>query len=250
MLDFEDGEFFLGRTVDVEPGRRLRHLWRWLGIGQASSVTWGLEAADGGTRVTVVEEAVNPPWDWQTWNGGGWPGILDQLAAYLRTGTEWRWPWRRMGPYAQVELPVPFYAAWDMLLAPSGLRYWLQLTRGRVAAGESVTLLMGDASGTVEMNLREIVQPGELAPSFLPYFNFTLRRKAWGSEVGGRAWLEPAGWGRCLLQVFLHGWEDVGPGIQLSERKLLAGFVAGAARRACQLCGGAAQAGPHGWSSP
>ena len=109
VLDFEDGEFFLCRPTSVQAPVRLQYLWRWLGIGQATSVAWLLEDAAEGTRVTVVEEAVNPPWDWQTWNGGGWPGILDQLAAYLRTGMEWRWPWRRMGPYAQVELPVPFY---------------------------------------------------------------------------------------------------------------------------------------------
>ena len=129
------------RVLSLSPdGRsrpdRLQYLWRWLGIGQATSVSWSLAPAAGNTCVTVVEEAVNPPWDWQTWNGGGWPGILDQLAAYLRTGMEWRWPWRRMGPYAQVELGVPFYEAWDRLLSPSGLRFWLQLAR-RASAGPS-----------------------------------------------------------------------------------------------------------------
>jgi hypothetical protein len=209
-----------------------------------------MEEAGGGTRVTVVEEAMNPPRDWQTWNGGGWPGILNQLAAYLRTGIEWRWPWRRMGPYAQVELASPFFAAWDQLFSPGGLRFWLQVTRGEFVPGGSLSVLMGDASGPLEMTVRSIVPPGQSPPSFLPSVDFTLNRPSWQAEVGGRLWLEPAGWGRCLFQVFLSNWENVAPALQLSERKLVAGFLAGAAQRASQLCGGAAQAGPHGWSSP
>ncbi len=250
VLDFEDGEFFLCRATQVRPPGRLQYLWRWLGIGQATSVTWDLEDAGMGTRVTVVEEAINPPWDWQTWNGGGWPGILNQLAGFLRTGTEWRWPWRRMGPYAQVELGVPFYAAWDQLFSPGGLRYWLQVTQGEFTPGGSLTVLMGDASGLLAMGVRAIVRPGESPPSFLPAVEFTLKRPVWQAEVGGRLWLEPAGWGRSLFQVFLFNWENVAPGLQLPERKIVAGFLAGAAQRASLLCGGVAQAGPHGWSAP
>jgi uncharacterized protein YndB with AHSA1/START domain len=252
MLDFEDGEFFLCRSTVVEPPYQLQYLWRWLGIGQATSVTWDLEQADGNTRVTVTEEAINPPWDWQTWNGGGWPGILDQLAAHLRTGTEWRWPWRRMGPYAQIELPVPFYEAWDRLFSPSGLRFWLQVMRGSMVLGEAITILMGDASGAIEMAVREIVQPGESPPSFLPYVNFSLKRPVWNSEVGGRLWLEPAGWGRSLFHVFHYNWENLPSGLQLSERKIVTSFWAGAMRRASLMCGGApapiVPMGPHSWS--
>jgi uncharacterized protein YndB with AHSA1/START domain len=90
-LDFEDGEFFLVRSRAVERPHRLEYVWRWLGIGQATAVTWRLEEASpsswngappsnnghAATRVTVIEEAINPPWDWHTWNGGGWPGILN-----------------------------------------------------------------------------------------------------------------------------------------------------------------------------
>jgi uncharacterized protein YndB with AHSA1/START domain len=249
VLDFEDGEFFLCRPRLVQAPERLEYVWRWLGIGKPTLVSWSLGAVDGGTRLTVTEEATNPPWDWQTWNGGGWPGILDQLAAYLRTGMEWRWPWRRMGPYAQVELVVPFYEAWDRLLSTSGLRYWLQVMRGEFAPGRDLTLLMGDASGMVEMAVREVVQPGEVAPSFLPSAAFALRRPVWGTELGGRLWLEPAGWGRCLLQVVLFNWENLPPGLQLPERKILTNFWAGAVNRASLLCGGGpTRAEPHGWS--
>jgi len=249
MLDFEDGEFFLCRTKRASRPDRLEYFWRWLGIGQATSVTWDLGPTGVGTRVTVTEEAVNPPWDWQTWNGGGWPGILDQLAAYLRTGTSWRWPWRRMGPYAQIELPIPFYQAWDQLMSPGGLRFWLQVMQGKLEVDHALTILMGDASGSVEMATREIIQPGQSPPSFLPAVNFSLRRQVWNSEVGGRLWLEPAGWGRSLFQVVHYNWENLPPALQLSERKIVANFWAGAMRRARLMCVSAsAPAGPHSWS--
>src|SRR5436309_2058832 len=51
VLDFEDGEFFLCRTTQIHPPGRLRYLWRWLGIGQATTVTWDLEELGKATRV-------------------------------------------------------------------------------------------------------------------------------------------------------------------------------------------------------
>lgn len=254
VLDFEDGEFFIIRTQEATPpadGRpgALRWTWRWLGIGQAMSVSWQLDAAEGGgTVVTATEEAVNPPADWQTWNGGGWPGILDQLAAYLRTGIDWRWPWRRMGPYVQVELAAPPFQAWDQLMSPAAVKFWLQRMTGSITAGETVTILMGDASGTVQMAVSDVVDAGQSPPSFLPHVQFALRRKAWDSDVGGRLWIEPAGWGRSLLQVFHYGWEDLPADLQLSERKILTSFWAGAMRRAVQLFMMPQPGGPHSWS--
>lgn len=255
-LDFEDGEFFLCRSRVVERPNRLEYAWRWLGIGQATVVRWDIQRGPGGgaTRVTVTEDAMNPPWDWQTWNGGGWPGILDQLAAYLRTGTTWRWPWRRMGPYAQVELPVPFYQAWEKLLAPISLRFWLQVMRGdTLTPGAKLTVLMGDASGSLELTVHRVVQPGEQPPSFLPSVDFSIARPVWGTEIQGRIWLEPAGWGSCLLQVFQFNWENLPAQLQLSERKLVTSFWAGVAHRARLLLmtsGGPPPPeamGPHSW---
>jgi uncharacterized protein YndB with AHSA1/START domain len=235
VLDFEDGEFFLVHTVHASAPGELTYLARWLGIGQATSVNWRLEATDSGTRITVTEEAKNPPWDWQTWNGGGWPGILEQLSAHLRTGMTWRWPWRRMGPYAQIELPVSIYTAWDLLFGPAGLKYWLSNMQGCFQKGATFPILMGDASGIVDMSVDEVVQPGERPPSFLPYATYRLRRPSWNAEIPGRLWLEPAGWGNCLLQVFNYNWEALPGDLQLSERRILTGYWADAARRAKQF---------------
>src|SRR5262249_21007591 len=54
-LDFEDGEFFLCRPTVVRGPHHLEYIWRWLGIGQATSVAWHLERCDVGTQVTVTE---------------------------------------------------------------------------------------------------------------------------------------------------------------------------------------------------
>jgi len=257
VLDFEDGEFFLVRTqalippADGDGHGELRWLWRWLGLGQAAEVTWRVEPApQGGVVVTATEDAVNPPADWQTWNGGGWPGILDQLAQYLRTGTEWRWPWRRMGPYVQVELAASPFEAWDTLMSAPAVKFWLQRMDGEIAPGQTVTLMMGDASGAVRMSVRDVVDAGQEPPSFLPHVNFGLARGAWGGDIGGRLWIEPAGWGASLLQVFHYGWDALPPGpALLEERKILTSFWAGAARRATQLFQRPGTTlGPHTWT--
>lgn len=248
VLDFEDGEYFLVRPVQVVAPKLLRYYARWLGIGQATCVTWQLEDIGMGTHLVVVEEAQNPPWDWQTWNGGGWPGILEQLAAHIRTGLSWRWPWRRMGPYVQIELPVPVYDAWDRLFGSNCLKYWLIAMSGGIEAGTTIPIMMGDASGGIDMLVDRVVGPGQEPPSFLPRVEYRLRRPAWGREIGGRLWLEPAGWGRCLLQAFHYNWEALPGELQKSERRLLTGYWAEAARRAQQMIVYATQrAAPHNW---
>ncbi|GAA5179056.1 hypothetical protein GCM10023322_07870 [Rugosimonospora acidiphila] len=254
-LDFEDGEFFYCRTDQSTPpaGARagtLRYLWRWVGIGPASAVTWTLTPGPDGTMVTVVEEATNPPSDWRSWNGMGWPGILDQLASYLRTGTNSRWPWRRMGPYLQIPLPVMPFQAWDMLTSPSAVKHWMVRSAGSLAVGDPMTLVMGDASGTVELTVTKSVDTGQEFPSYLPYVEFELRRPCWNAPLGGRMWIEPAGLGQSILQVFHFNWERLDIRDPVTERKLLTGFWAGAAARAQMLFAPqGAPAGPHGWTA-
>lgn len=253
-LDFEDGEFFWCRTLQSSPPAGselgvLRYLWRWVGIGPATSVTWTVASAPGGTVVTVVEEAVNPPSDWRSWNGMGWPGILDQLAGHLRTGTNWRWTWRRMGPYLQIPLPLPPYQAWEALTTAGAVKHWLQRTHGSLDVDNELTLMMGDASGTVKMRVTKLVDAAQEFPSYLPYMEFALRRPNWAEELGGRIWIESAGLGESLLQVFHYGWESLTIAAPVPERRLLTAFWINAAARAQVLfqpqC---PPAGPHGWS--
>jgi uncharacterized protein YndB with AHSA1/START domain/SAM-dependent methyltransferase len=253
-LDFEDGEFFYCSTsrstppTAARPGT-LEYLWRWVGIGPATSVTWTLAPGPDGTVVTVVEEATNPPSDWRSWNGMGWPGILDQLASYLRTGTNTRWPWRRMGPYLQIPLPVMPFQAWEALTSPGAVKHWMQRSAGSLAVDDPMTLVMGDASGTVQLTVTRSVDTGQEFPSYLPYLEFQLRRPSWTAALGGRMWIEPAGLGQSLLQIFHFDWERLDIRDPVTERKLLTNFwVSAAARAQLVLQPQGAPAGPHGWS--
>lgn len=253
-LDFEDGEFFYCRTSRSTPPTAARpgvltYLWRWVGIGPAARVTWTLTPTPDGTAVTVVEEATNPPSDWRSWNGMGWPGILDQLAGYLRTGTNTRWPWRRMGPYLQIPLPAMPFQAWEALTSPGAVQHWMQRSAGSLAVGDELTLVMGDASGTVRMKVTKSVDAAQEFPSYLPYLEFELRRPSWTEALGGRLWIEPAGLGESLLQVFHYDWERLDIADPVTERKLLTNFWVNAAGRAQQLLQPQGPpAGPHGWS--
>jgi hypothetical protein len=82
------------------------------------------------------------------------------------------------------------------------------------------------------MSMDEVVQPGERPPSFLPYVTYRLRRPSWNAEIFGRVWLEPAGWGNSLLQVFNYNWEALPGALQLSERRIFTSYWADAVRRA------------------
>lgn len=254
-LDFEDGEFFYCRTMRATPPTPARpgvlnYLWRWLGIGPAASVTWTLTPGPQGTVVTAVEEATNPPSDWRSWNGMGWPGILDQLAQYLRTGKNTRWPWRRMGPYIQIPLPAMPFQAWEALTSPGAVKHWMQRAAGSLAVDDEMTLTMGDASGTVLFRVTRSVDTGQEFPSYMPYVEFRLRRPSWTAALGGRMWIEPAGLGESLLQIFHYGWEGLDLREPLAERKLLTDFWVNSAARAQMVLSvqQAPVAGPHGWS--
>ena len=255
-LDFEDGEFFYCRTTrssapTAARAGTLSYLWRWVGIGPATQVTWTVTPTPQGTMVTVVEEATNPPSDWRSWNGMGWPGILDQLATYLRTGANTRWPWRRMGPYLQIPLPVMPFQAWEALTSPGAIKFWMQRQRGSFDPDDELTLVMGDASGTIQMRVTKVVDAGQEFPSYLPYIEFELRRPSWTAALSGRMWIEPTGLGSSLLQVFHYDWERLDIPDPVTERRLLTNFWIGAAGRANLLLNPPAGApiGPHGWST-
>ena len=87
-LDFGDGSVVEGVIQRVEPGRAFAHTWVWVGVEpvQETVVTWSVEPADGGARVTLTHDG---------WAEAGldeaarddheayWSGYLDDLMDIL-----------------------------------------------------------------------------------------------------------------------------------------------------------------------
>lgn len=87
-LDFGDGSVVEGVVTFVEPGRHFAHTWVWAGVEptQETLVTWSVEPANGGTRVTLTHDG---------WAEAGldeaarddhesyWGGYLDDLGHVL-----------------------------------------------------------------------------------------------------------------------------------------------------------------------
>lgn len=265
-LDFDDGEFFYCKTVTAQaPGAdgsaTLEYLWRWCGVGPATSVEWSLQAAGEHLTVLVVtERSTNPPSDWRSWNGMGWPGILDQFADHLRTGRDTRWTWRRMGPYLQTVLPSSTFESWAALTSVPALQFWMGRTAGDLAEGNTVDFALGDASGSARLRVIRHTEPGQAFPSYQPSLQFALQREGWPGELRGHLWIEPEAFGHSILQVFHEGWEMFGDRPQApSDRRLLVTFWSGAFRRLGFLLAGGAPdpgdaggdpslSGPHSWS--
>jgi uncharacterized protein YndB with AHSA1/START domain len=87
-LDFGEGSVVEGVVRHVEPGRTFAHTWIWVDVDpvQETLVTWSVEPADGGARITLTHEG---------WAEAGldeaarddheayWSGYLDDLMDIL-----------------------------------------------------------------------------------------------------------------------------------------------------------------------
>ncbi|HTJ47456.1 MAG TPA: SRPBCC domain-containing protein [Kofleriaceae bacterium] len=73
-----------GEYVVVDPPRLLVHTWvaPWDG-GNTTTVSYTLDAIDGGTRVTLRHDGFADRRDSCRDHGDGWPTILDWLAAFV-----------------------------------------------------------------------------------------------------------------------------------------------------------------------
>ena len=80
--------FIVGEVVDVDPPRRLSHTY-WFTTwksGPPTLVTWELEEAAGGCRVTVTHSGWTEEHDKPEKSGAGWREILGLLKQELETG--------------------------------------------------------------------------------------------------------------------------------------------------------------------
>ncbi len=90
-LDFGDGSVVSGEILELEPGRRLVHLWRWEGADDAETtrVAWTVTPTAGGSTVRLVHDG------WaeagldaaaRDDHEGYWAGYLEDLRDLLSDG--------------------------------------------------------------------------------------------------------------------------------------------------------------------
>ena len=79
--------FVIGRIVDVEPPKMLRHTYMFTTKDEPPTlVTWNLEPTDDGCRVTVTHEGWTEEHKAPEKSAGGWREILGLLKAEIETG--------------------------------------------------------------------------------------------------------------------------------------------------------------------
>jgi uncharacterized protein YndB with AHSA1/START domain len=77
--------FIEGSVVEVDPPRRLVHMFRMTNIDEpATRVTWSLDPAGEGVRVTITHDELGERT--RSTVGRGWPRILRDLKAYVERG--------------------------------------------------------------------------------------------------------------------------------------------------------------------
>ncbi len=87
-LDFGDGSVVTGRILEVEPGVRFVHTWRWEGADEAETtrVAWSVAAAPGGSRISLLHDGwAEAGLDAATRDdhAGYWAGYLEDLRDVL-----------------------------------------------------------------------------------------------------------------------------------------------------------------------
>ncbi|MGA5300087.1 SRPBCC domain-containing protein [Nucisporomicrobium flavum] len=79
--------FIEGTVEDVEAPRRLVHRFRFVDLPDPPSrVTWLVEAAGAGARVTVVHEDLDEKWATYRRTARGWPSLLQSLKSFVEHG--------------------------------------------------------------------------------------------------------------------------------------------------------------------
>jgi uncharacterized protein YndB with AHSA1/START domain len=93
-FEFDDSSrnhTYRGEYIEVEAGRTVRYPWQ-TGLGP-TEVAFGLEPADGDTRVRLVHSGWGEGADWDAsveQHRQGWDAFLENLKAYLERGEDTR----------------------------------------------------------------------------------------------------------------------------------------------------------------
>jgi uncharacterized protein YndB with AHSA1/START domain len=93
-LDFGDGSVVEGTILELQPGRRFAHSWRWAGVEpeMVTRVAWLVEpTAAGGSRIVLEHDGwteAGADLETRDDHAGYWEGYLDDLAALLAESVE------------------------------------------------------------------------------------------------------------------------------------------------------------------
>lgn len=82
QLDFGDGEFLGLENIRVEVPHLLQFDYRLMGFGVPTEITWRVDTADTGSRVTVIERP-SGGLGHQEARARGWLGFLQQLQRFV-----------------------------------------------------------------------------------------------------------------------------------------------------------------------
>ena len=87
-LDFGDGSVVTGRILEVEPGVRFVHSWRWEGDDESATtrVAWSVAPAGGGSRISLLHDGwaeAGLDADTRDDHEGYWAGYIEDLRDVL-----------------------------------------------------------------------------------------------------------------------------------------------------------------------
>jgi uncharacterized protein YndB with AHSA1/START domain len=235
-LDFGDGDSFAIRRIRLDPPRRVRYAWRFLGIGPLDSICWQISPAGRGCEVVVTDDEPGRSFQEAAELREGWLDFTGRLARFLATGERTRYDWRRDFDGA-VELAITKSDAWRTLFAPARQARWLPLAGIALEDGAPLAA----ESGTI------LTPPRALAVHWEPpdSVSFQVAHPGWLQPTSCRIRLSPRG-DRVRLSVSHVGWETISdvPDIPPRYRRRFAVLWIAALRRAGWLVGADPDA-PH-----
>jgi uncharacterized protein YndB with AHSA1/START domain len=194
---FGDGDFFDGTVLEFEELTFIRLVWKFMGVGAVSDVSFFLCPVDGKTEVTVLDRG-----EYTTRTVAllreGWRDFLSRLERRITTGENSRYRWRIAdgdGPGISIEAVVQC----DKLLMVGILR---DVSWWRDAFPQSTVLLMpGRDDESVQAIFQEADWSGQQTKA-------TVEIEARRDGLG--------------ITVTHTGWTQLPPDIQLDARKRLA----------------------------
>jgi len=193
LFSFGDGDFFVCDGLRTMPPE-LQFNWRFMGVGDASLITYRLHPLAGETRISVIDSGRYSPGIARELEEG-WKDFLARLERRIRTGANTRYRWSEC------------ISASAILAASPESALGLCLSR--------LTSAMSFCEGRIEPDLsRKTIE-------------VTFHSPAWRGRESQAVLLFAEDADGTKLSLTHSGWANLEPEIQFGERKRFAGFWAG-----------------------